>query len=42
MTEKDWGHAYPGNDPRIYSTGLNAMKTSIAQNFDLIKKNTTK
>jgi tetratricopeptide (TPR) repeat protein len=42
MTEKDWGHAYPGNDPRIYSTGLDAMKTSVAQNLDLIKKNTTK
>lgn len=37
MTEKDWGHAYPGNDPRIYGTGLQAMKTSIEQNMKLIK-----
>lgn len=38
MTEKDWGHAYPGNDPRIYGTGLQAMKTSIEQNLELIHK----
>jgi tetratricopeptide (TPR) repeat protein len=36
MTPEDWGHAYPGNDPRIYATGLVAMKTSIQGNFDLI------
>ena len=27
MTEESWGSAYPGNDPRIYSTGLQAMKS---------------
>lgn len=42
MTEKDWGHAYPGNDPRIYSDGLEATKTSINQNIELINKNLKK
>lgn len=37
MTEESWGRAYPGNDPRIYSTGLSAMKISIEQNLNLIK-----
>lgn len=36
MTEEDWGKAYPGNDPRIYGTGLNAMRTSIENNLKLI------
>jgi tetratricopeptide (TPR) repeat protein len=40
MTEKDWGHAYPGNDPRIYGTGLQAMKTSIEKNIELIENKT--
>jgi tetratricopeptide (TPR) repeat protein len=38
MTEETWGKAYPGNDPRIYGTGLRAMKLSIANNLELIKK----
>lgn len=38
MTEKGWGHAYPGNDPRIYNTGLQAMKLSIEQNLELLRK----
>lgn len=38
MTEKDWGHAYPGNDPRVYGTGLAAMKTSIDQNLELLNQ----
>lgn len=42
MTDKDWGHAYPGNDPRIYNDGLEAMKLSINQNLELIAKNTKK
>lgn len=37
MTEKDWGHAYPGNDPRIYGTGLSAMKKSIGDNLKLLE-----
>lgn len=36
MTEVSWGVAYPGNDPRIYSLGLKAMKDSIASNLALI------
>lgn len=36
MTEKDWGRAYPGNDPRIYGTGLNAMRMSIDENLKLL------
>ena len=36
MTEASWGRAYPGNDPRIYATGLQAMKTSIANNLKLV------
>lgn len=39
MDENDWGRAYPGNDPRVYATGLTAMKTSIRQNLELINKN---
>lgn len=33
MTESVWGYAYPGNDPRIYGMGLNAMKKSIEDNL---------
>lgn len=36
MSEEEWGVAYPGNDPRIYATGLSAMRTSIANNLTLI------
>lgn len=35
MSEEDWGRAYPGNDPRIYQTGLSAMMTSIDNNLKL-------
>ena len=37
MTEESWGSAYPGNDPRIYSTGLQAMKSSIENNLKLLE-----
>jgi tetratricopeptide (TPR) repeat protein len=37
MDENTWGQAYPGNDPRIYGTGLNAMKLSIANNLQLLE-----
>jgi tetratricopeptide (TPR) repeat protein len=36
MTEESWGRAYPGNDPRIYRIGLNAMKLSIESNLNLL------
>lgn len=38
MTEKDWGVAYPGNDPRVYGTGLSAMRTSIEDNLALVRQ----
>jgi tetratricopeptide (TPR) repeat protein len=38
MTEDDWGVAYPGNDPRIYSTGLRAMRTSYEDNLALVRE----
>ena len=38
MSVESWGNAYPGNDPRIYSTGLGAMKTSIESNLKLIEE----
>lgn len=41
MSEKTWGGAYPGNDPRIYGVGLSAMKQSIANNLELLNSLTT-
>lgn len=38
MTEESWGAAYPGNDPRVYNTGLHAMSKSIDTNLALIEK----
>ena len=38
MTEDDWGRAYPGNDPRIYNIGLQAMKKSIETNEEIIER----
>ncbi len=38
MTEKSWGIAYPGNDPRIYGTGLQAMRLSIDNNLAIIEE----
>lgn len=37
MSEEVWGRSYPGNDPRIYSTGLKATKISIENNLNLIR-----
>ncbi len=37
MTEEAWGRAYPGNDPRVYGTGLQAMRLSIASNLKLLE-----
>jgi tetratricopeptide (TPR) repeat protein len=33
-----WGEAYPGNDPRIYEEGLQAMRASIASNLELLNQ----
>jgi Flp pilus assembly protein TadD len=38
MTPADWGKAYPGNHPAIYDEGLEAMRTSINNNLQLIKQ----
>jgi tetratricopeptide (TPR) repeat protein len=39
VTEEGWGRAYPGNDPRLYSDGLQAMKKSIRENILILEKN---
>lgn len=36
MSVGDWGAAYPGNDPRIYQSGLDAMKNSANSNLQLL------
>ncbi len=36
LSESGWGSAYPGNDPRVYGAGLQAMKSSIAANLELL------
>lgn len=41
MTEKEWGIAYPGNNPKIYGKGLEAMRSSILENYDLAKEKAT-
>jgi tetratricopeptide (TPR) repeat protein len=37
LTEKEWGAAYPGNDPRVYGTGLESMKLSIDSNLETLE-----
>jgi predicted Zn-dependent protease len=39
MTEEMWGTAYPGNDPRVYGDGLQAIKKSLQENIKLITNN---
>ncbi len=36
MSEKDWGKAYPGNNPTIYKQGLEEMRSAIRHNLDLL------
>ncbi len=38
MAPKDWGIAYPGNDPAIYAEGLAKTKESVAYNLELSGK----
>lgn len=38
MTEEEWGKAYPGNNPRIYGIGIQAMLLSIANNLEIISE----
>lgn len=35
MTPENWGHAYPGNDPKIYAQGLEEMRQTIRRNIEL-------
>ena len=46
MSEKDWGAAYPGNNPKVYAEGLSAMRQNIDDNItlanNLIKKSISK
>jgi len=35
INEYSWGSAYPGNDPRVYVSGLQSMRTSIEKNIEL-------
>lgn len=37
LTPESWGYAYPGNDPRVYNIGLEAMKKSIDDNLLLVE-----
>lgn len=36
LTRERWGAAYPGNDPRVYGVGLEAMRSSIEENLALL------
>ena len=36
MTPARWGASYPGNDPSIYTKGLQQMKQSVEDNYKLI------
>lgn len=38
LDHRDWGAAYPGNDPEYYPIGLNAMIETIRKNLELTKK----
>lgn len=38
MNEADWGHSYPGNDPRIYKNGLEGTRRSIERNLEIIRE----
>ncbi len=37
MTEEGWGRAYPGNDPRVYASGLEGMRGSIDKNLKILE-----
>lgn len=36
MNERDWGQAYPGNNPTVYRQGFTQMKASIEANLKLL------
>ena len=33
LTPEDWGKAYPGNDDRLYATGLDEFRAAIEENL---------
>lgn len=37
LTPESWGASYPGNDPKIWETGLREMQRSIAHNIEISK-----
>ncbi len=37
LTPEDWGNAYPGNDPAVWSAGLAEMVSSIEKNLALAR-----
>lgn len=37
LTEEEWLHAYPGNDPKIAAEGIAAFKKAIAENMHTIE-----
>jgi tetratricopeptide (TPR) repeat protein len=38
LTALDWGRSYPGNDPRIYASGIEEMRNTIRNNIQLAEK----
>jgi hypothetical protein len=38
MKGTDWGKAYPGNDPRIYQSGISSMKNMIGENLKVTEE----
>lgn len=38
LSADDWGQAYPGNDPKFYSVGFEAMKNTIRENMRICKE----
>ncbi len=41
MMPHDWGAAYPGNHPDIYSTGLSSMRKTLENNLALVRTATS-
>jgi hypothetical protein len=41
LSDSEWAHAYPGNDPRVAGEGVAAFQNAIAANMKLIDSATT-
>jgi hypothetical protein len=37
LTDAEWSHAYPGNDPAIAGEGLESFKQAVADNVHTIE-----